>query len=87
MTMVGTPMFIAPEVQEGERYGPGADVYSFAITMYALVNPSGKVHMSFKKAYQKKRTSQTQENAGEPATMSCSPLMLLCLGMVGMGGG
>lgn len=36
MTAVGTPLYQAPEVSRGERYGFAADVYSFAITMYEL---------------------------------------------------
>jgi hypothetical protein len=35
MTYVGTPLFVAPEVPTG-RFGPAADVYSFAATLLAL---------------------------------------------------
>lgn len=35
MTFVGTPVFVAPEVVSG-RFGPPADVYSFAATLVAL---------------------------------------------------
>ncbi len=35
MTYVGTPLFVAPEVPSG-RFGPTADVYSFAATLLAL---------------------------------------------------
>jgi serine/threonine protein kinase len=35
MTFVGTPVFVAPEVISG-RFGPPADVYSFAATLVAL---------------------------------------------------
>lgn len=35
MTYVGTPLFVAPEVPSG-RFGPAADVYSFAATLLAL---------------------------------------------------
>ena len=35
MTFVGTPVFMAPEVVSG-RFGPPADVYSFAATLVAL---------------------------------------------------
>ncbi|HSK98534.1 MAG TPA: hypothetical protein VK891_18045 [Euzebyales bacterium] len=35
MTFVGTPVFVAPEVVTG-RFGPPADVYSFAATLVAL---------------------------------------------------
>jgi hypothetical protein len=35
MTFVGTPLFVAPEVVTG-RFGPPADVYSFAATLVAL---------------------------------------------------
>lgn len=35
MTFVGTPLFVAPEVVSG-RFGPPADIYSFAATLVAL---------------------------------------------------
>lgn len=35
MTYVGTPLFVAPEVPTG-RFGPAADIYSFAATLVAL---------------------------------------------------
>jgi hypothetical protein len=35
MTFVGTPLFVAPEVVSG-RFGPPADIYSFAATLIAL---------------------------------------------------
>jgi hypothetical protein len=35
MTFVGTPLFVAPEVISG-RFGPPADIYSFAATLVAL---------------------------------------------------
>jgi serine/threonine protein kinase len=33
MTQVGTPMYIAPEVVTGDRYGTSADIFSFALTV------------------------------------------------------
>jgi eukaryotic-like serine/threonine-protein kinase len=36
LTRVGTPVFSAPEVMTG-RFGPPADVYSFAVTVVALL--------------------------------------------------
>jgi hypothetical protein len=36
LTRVGTPVFSAPEVMTG-RFGPPADVYSFAVTIVALL--------------------------------------------------
>ena len=33
MTMVGTNGYTAPEILKAERYGPPADVFSFAIVM------------------------------------------------------
>jgi LRR receptor-like serine/threonine-protein kinase FLS2 len=34
--MIGTPLWMAPEVLALERYGPGADVYSYAIVMWEI---------------------------------------------------
>lgn len=36
LTRIGTPVFAAPEVMQG-RVGPAADVYSFGVTIVALV--------------------------------------------------
>jgi len=36
MSAVGTPLFMSPEVIRGDRYGTAADVYSFAMTLWAL---------------------------------------------------
>ena len=36
LTRIGTPVFSAPEVMSG-RFGPPADVYSFAVTVVALL--------------------------------------------------
>eukprot|EP00048_Salpingoeca_helianthica_P008400 m.122089 g.122089 ORF g.122089 m.122089 type:complete len:195 (-) comp14592_c2_seq1:40-624(-) len=33
---VGTPLWMAPEIIAGRRYGPSADVYSYAIVMWEL---------------------------------------------------
>ena len=41
MTLVGTPLYQAPEISRGERYGFAADVYSFALTMYAVCDRVG----------------------------------------------
>jgi len=54
MSMVGTPMYMSPEVIRGERYGVGADVYSFAMTLWALnldpdINPFGSLCDDYKK--------------------------------------
>ena len=36
MTSVGTLLYQAPEVSKGERYCFKADVFSFALTLYAV---------------------------------------------------
>lgn len=33
---VGTPLYLAPEILRGERYGTPADVYSFGVLVYAV---------------------------------------------------
>ena len=42
MTMKGTPLYQAPEVSRGERYGFAADVYSYALTMYEVCTRVGR---------------------------------------------
>jgi serine/threonine protein kinase len=37
MTMVGSPLWVAPEVLRGERFGEPCDVYSFAIILWELL--------------------------------------------------
>ena len=38
---IGTPLYMAPELMmDEEKYGPGIDVYAFAILAYEIV--SGK---------------------------------------------
>lgn len=34
MTVVGSPMYCAPEIFDGNRYNTSADVYSFAMTLF-----------------------------------------------------
>ena len=33
---VGTPLWMAPEVLAGRKYGPSADVYSFGIVLWEI---------------------------------------------------
>ncbi len=35
---VGTPLWMAPEVLSGGKYGPSADVYSFAIVLWEIAS-------------------------------------------------
>jgi len=35
-TMVGTPLFMAPEIHMGENYGHAADVFSFGMLIWAM---------------------------------------------------
>jgi serine/threonine protein kinase len=37
-TMVGTPLYCAPEIFEGQPYGEKADVYSFGVCVYELMH-------------------------------------------------
>ena len=38
MMVMGTPIYMAPEILSGERYSFAADVYSFGLTVYAVCN-------------------------------------------------
>ena len=44
---VGTPMYCAPEVFNGNRYNTGVDVYSFAMTLFECV--CGHVKRQYRK--------------------------------------
>ena len=47
---VGTPLWMAPEVLAGRKYGPSADVYSFGIVMWEIAarcQPWSDVRESF----------------------------------------
>ena len=47
MTMVGTPLYTAPEIVSGEKYDEKIDVYSFGICLLAflqVVGSWGRVH-------------------------------------------
>lgn len=37
MTVIGTPVYMAPEVMNLEKYTEKADVYSFALVMNTMV--------------------------------------------------
>lgn len=37
MTVIGTPVYMAPEVMNLEKYTEKADIYSFALVMNAMV--------------------------------------------------
>ena len=41
MTVIGTIVYQAPEITRNERYGFAADVYSFALTAYAVCDQVG----------------------------------------------
>jgi len=43
-TLVGTPFWLAPEIIRSERYGPAADVYSFAIVLTELESRQTPYH-------------------------------------------
>lgn len=49
MTTVGTPLYMAPEVHEGGNYSEKCDVYSFGMTMFAMLQMNGDPKPCFKK--------------------------------------
>jgi len=40
-TIVGTPLFAAPEIMRGEEYGAGCDVYSYGMLLLDMASPNG----------------------------------------------
>ena len=47
LTMTGTPIYMAPEIVRGEQYDGKADVYSFAVLMFALTCKKGNAFAAF----------------------------------------
>ena len=47
MTMTGTPIYMAPEVVTGESYNSSADVYSFAVLVFAMSCAKGDAYGAF----------------------------------------
>lgn len=40
-TIVGTPLFAAPEIMRGEEYGAGCDIYSYGMLLLDMAFPDG----------------------------------------------
>jgi serine/threonine protein kinase len=59
--MVGTPLYVAPEIIRGERYGCPADVFSFAITLLVFSLKGTDVHEWLRKSFVRSR----RKNGGE----------------------
>jgi serine/threonine protein kinase len=43
MTMVGTQIYMAPEIMRNDRYDSKVDVYSFAICLIAMMRAESRV--------------------------------------------
>ena len=61
LTVTGTPIYMAPEVVQGKRYNSAADVYSFAILMFAIICPKGNVYQTFVKAVKEDREKNGEQ--------------------------
>eukprot|EP00520_Triparma_pacifica_P006010 CAMPEP_0118656516 /NCGR_PEP_ID=MMETSP0785-20121206/13529_1 /TAXON_ID=91992 /ORGANISM="Bolidomonas pacifica, Strain CCMP 1866" /LENGTH=882 /DNA_ID=CAMNT_0006549377 /DNA_START=68 /DNA_END=2713 /DNA_ORIENTATION=- len=64
MTMVGTPLFTAPEILRGDRYDAKVDTYSFAITILAMVRGEKKIIDYFMQALRKAMRRKNAEGVG-----------------------
>ena len=64
MTSVGTPIFVAPEVMKGERYGATADSYSFGICLVAMIRADKDVMEFYFQALRKKMKRKSLKGVG-----------------------
>jgi len=64
MTSVGTPIFVAPEVMKGERYGATADSYSFGICLVAMIRADEDVMEFYFQALRKKMKRKSMQGVG-----------------------
>ena len=85
LTMAGTPMYIAPEVYNGQRYDARADIYSLGLVLYQLMNggrmPCIEPGMQFLTPEAKtKAFSRRIRGEALPAPSGASPAMaaLIC---------
>mmetsp|Transcript_42064 Transcript_42064/g.112132 ORF Transcript_42064/g.112132 Transcript_42064/m.112132 type:complete len:938 (+) Transcript_42064:283-3096(+) len=53
MTMVGTPLYTAPEIVSGEKYDEKIDVYSFGICLLAFLQLEKEVLQVFRSEYRR----------------------------------
>lgn len=77
-TVVGTPLWMAPEVIRGERYGTGSDVYSLAILMWQLLMDSATPQFYSAQSRESFDSFQTQfqiANGARPIVPSVAELV------------
>ena len=64
MTSVGTPIYVAPEVMKGYRYGATADSYSFGICLVAMIRADKDIIEFYIQALRKKMKRKTKAGVG-----------------------
>jgi len=73
MTMTGTPIYMAPEVVTGESYGSSADVYSFAVLMFAMSCDKGDAYGAFAAIVEAENKYRDEDN--DRGAMSSASIM------------
>ena len=73
-TMMGTPLYLAPEVIKSHLYDYKADIYSFGIMLWEmwygsrpLLGVEGNVHEFFEKVVEGARPTHVEGSKGPPA--------------------
>ena len=64
MTIVGRPIYIAPEVMAGNHYDATADSYSFGICLVAMVRAEKEVTEFYFQALRKTMKRKTKKGVG-----------------------
>ena len=72
-TMMGTPLYLAPEVIKSHLYDYKADIYSFGIMLWemwygirALIDGEGNVHELFEKVVEGARPTHVEDSKEPP---------------------
>jgi len=64
MTSVGTPIYVAPEIQLGDKYDAKADSFSFGITLVAMIRGEKDILEYFMQALRKSMKRETRAGVG-----------------------
>ncbi|GMI41863.1 hypothetical protein TrCOL_g327 [Triparma columacea] len=64
MTMVGTPIYVAPEILKGDMYDEKVDTYSFSICLLSMIRAETSIVRYFLEALRKSMKRKNTKGAG-----------------------